>query len=97
MHPGLQHISTRVSLLLQALGRCAARAISQYGAAVIVGDPGRFDGAGREHFARGFRDGGGRGACSFERHPMSRAALRELGASLSWSHEDEQFVWLLVC
>ena len=80
-----------------ALGRCAARAISQYGAAVIVAEPGRFEGAGREHFFRGFSSVGGPDGGSFEKQPIDRAALRDLGASLSWSHEDEKFVWLFSC
>ena len=80
----------------EAVGRCAARA-SQDGAAVVVAEPGRFEGKGREHFFRGFHAAGGRSGGRFEKEPISRAALRGLGASLSWSHEDERFVWLFLC
>lgn len=86
-----------------AVGACVAHAVSQ-GASALVADPGRLDGAGREHFLRGLHSVAGEEAAWLEAQPhplvfeevgVSQEELKAAGASLSWCGSAETAVGLL--
>ena len=82
-----------------AVGMCVAHAVSQ-GATAIVGDPGRMNGAGREHFVRGLRSVAGDASWMPDRvefidEAITQAELHGFGASLSWCGDQETSVGVL--
>lgn len=82
----------------RAVGVCAALAVAQ-GAAAIVCDPGRLDGAGRVHFFDGVRSVAGDAPwarrLAFVDESVRQEVLNGFGASLSWCGEQETAVGLV--
>jgi predicted nicotinamide N-methyase len=76
--------------LAKAVGQTMGMAADRYGCTILVADPGRLDGRGRELFLDGFFDelstanDAWREIKGFEEVDMPQEALKASGASLSW-------------
>jgi predicted nicotinamide N-methyase len=87
--------------LANAVGQIMSASAGKYGCNILVADPGRLDGRGRELFLDSFlsdTDFGSREKYGFEDVDMPQELLRKSGASLSWCGVLETkvgiFTWL---